>query len=571
MCNQRGFDLGCAHAVTGYVDHVVDAACDPIVAICVTTAAVAREVVVLVVCEIRLLETLVVAPDGAHLTRPAVFDRQNALGREFVDLFACGRFQNNRLNAKERLHCSARLGRVRTRKRSHQVTTGFCLPPCVNDRAVTLADNGVVPVPCLGVDGLAHGTQNAQIGQIAFGDELFALTHQRADRGGGSVELVHLVLFAHLPEAACVGVGGNTFEHQRDAAIGQRAVDDIAVACDPTHVSGTPVDVAIMVIEGHFVCQRGICQVATCSVHNALGLTSRTGCVQNEQRVFCVHLGRRAVGARLGCHGVVVEVTTVNPCGLTACAFHHQTLHIVIAVQQGLVRVCFQRCLTTAARCFVCCDNDLGVTPLNTGGQSVGREAGKNDRVDRADTGTGQHRIGSFRDHREINDNAVTAFDTQGLQNVRHTADAAMQFLVGDVLSSFFRIIGFPDDRCLIAACRKVAVDTVGRDVQRTVFKPFDRDIAGCKRRVLDLGRFFDPVDAFRDVAPETFRIRNRTRIHFIVFCGVHMCLGLHVVTGRVCCGHLTVLLMRSPFGPPIREMLYIKGRRPAPPTFWQF
>jgi hypothetical protein len=42
--HQRAFDLGRAHAVTGDVDHVVDAAGDPVVAVLVAAAAVAGEV-----------------------------------------------------------------------------------------------------------------------------------------------------------------------------------------------------------------------------------------------------------------------------------------------------------------------------------------------------------------------------------------------------------------------------------------------------------------------------------------------------------------------------------------------
>jgi hypothetical protein len=49
MRHQRAFDLGRAHAVARDVDHVIDAAGDPVIAVLVPAAAVAGEVVALVV------------------------------------------------------------------------------------------------------------------------------------------------------------------------------------------------------------------------------------------------------------------------------------------------------------------------------------------------------------------------------------------------------------------------------------------------------------------------------------------------------------------------------------------
>ena len=50
--DEGGFDLGRAHAVAGDVDHVVDPAGDPVVAVGVAAAAVAGEVVALVLAEV---------------------------------------------------------------------------------------------------------------------------------------------------------------------------------------------------------------------------------------------------------------------------------------------------------------------------------------------------------------------------------------------------------------------------------------------------------------------------------------------------------------------------------------
>ena len=63
------------------VDHVVDPAGDPVIAVLVAAAAVAGEIFARIGGEIGLEEAVVIAPDGAHLARPALRDDQIALGR----------------------------------------------------------------------------------------------------------------------------------------------------------------------------------------------------------------------------------------------------------------------------------------------------------------------------------------------------------------------------------------------------------------------------------------------------------------------------------------------------------
>ena len=59
--DQRALDLGRAHAMAGHVDHVIDAAGDPVIAVGIAPAAVAGEVHALIGGEIGLLEALMVA------------------------------------------------------------------------------------------------------------------------------------------------------------------------------------------------------------------------------------------------------------------------------------------------------------------------------------------------------------------------------------------------------------------------------------------------------------------------------------------------------------------------------
>ena len=78
MRHQRALDFRRAHAVTRHVDDVINAARDPVIAVCVAAAAVAGEVLAGIGREIGLDEALVIAEHGAHLARPAVGDAQIA-------------------------------------------------------------------------------------------------------------------------------------------------------------------------------------------------------------------------------------------------------------------------------------------------------------------------------------------------------------------------------------------------------------------------------------------------------------------------------------------------------------
>src|SRR5829696_2741708 len=137
--------------------------------------------------------------------------------------------------------------------------------------------------------------------------------------------------------------------------------------------------------------------------------------------------------------------------------------------------------------------------------------------MDGADPGAGQHRIGRFRDHRQIDRDAVALLDGPGPQDVGHLADFVVQLPVGDV-PGLRGIVALPDDRGLVAALVEMAVDAVPCGVQDAILEPFDRDVAGGEGDVLDLVEGFHPVDALGLLGPEAIGVRDRTGIHFAVF-----------------------------------------------------
>ena len=146
-------------------------------------------------------------------------------------------------------------------QRGHQDAAGFGLPPGVDDRATFPPTTSLIPIPGFGIDRLADGARASGCSDRMFRQTRCPVPSARGWRWG-RCRTVDLVLFADLPEARGVRVGRHAFKHQGRRAIGQRAVDDIAVAGDPAHIGGAPVDIAVVVIETYFMGHRGIDKIA---------------------------------------------------------------------------------------------------------------------------------------------------------------------------------------------------------------------------------------------------------------------------------------------------------------------
>ena len=130
---------------------------------------------------------------------------------------------------------------------------GLGLPPGVHNRAAFLADDFVIPHPGFGVDRLADGAEQAQGTEIVFGGPLRAPFHEGADGGRGGVEDGDAVFGDDAPEAVRLGEIGGALVHEAGGAVGQRAIDDVAVAGDPADVGGAPIDVLVAEIEDYLV------------------------------------------------------------------------------------------------------------------------------------------------------------------------------------------------------------------------------------------------------------------------------------------------------------------------------
>ncbi len=273
MARQRTFDFGCAQAVAGNIDHIIYAPCDPVVAVLVTSAAVTGKIFAAVRAEIGLLEPRMVSIDRSCLTGPARGNAQMALARAFQNhAVAIDQF---RPDSEEGLACAARFHVMRGWQCGDHHAARLCLPPSVDYRAPLFAHDIEIPAPCLGVDRLTHRTQQAERGTVARCYETTPLSHQCADRSGGSIENVYRMLRDHIPHAAMVGIIRHTFEDDLRGAVEQWAVNDITMAGNPANIGCTPEDFPLLVVENISESRRRPHAVASSRVDNALGLAGR--------------------------------------------------------------------------------------------------------------------------------------------------------------------------------------------------------------------------------------------------------------------------------------------------------
>ena len=100
MGDQRALHLGRAQAMAADVQHVVDPAGDPVVAVLVAARAVAGEVQALERGEVGLHEAVMVAVDGAHHAGPGIEHHEIALARALEQPALA--IHDPRLHAEER-------------------------------------------------------------------------------------------------------------------------------------------------------------------------------------------------------------------------------------------------------------------------------------------------------------------------------------------------------------------------------------------------------------------------------------------------------------------------------------
>src|SRR5262249_48599774 len=157
-----------------------------------------------------------------------------------------------------------------------------------------------------------------------------------------------------------------------------------------------------------------------------------------------------------------------------------------------------------------------GATVLDAAREAVRREAAEHDGMNGADARAGEHCDRRLGDHRQIDRDAIALLDAFRPQRIREAADLFVQFAVGDA-AVFGGIVALPKDCGLTAALGEMAVDTIGRGVERAVLVPADRYVAR-ERRVADLLVRLDPIEALALLAPEAVRIFEGVPVEAEIF-----------------------------------------------------
>lgn len=99
------------------------------------------------------------------------------------------------------------------------MTTRLGLPISIDNRAVRIANNFIIPPTCLGIYRFADSAQEPQARKIILLGNVITESHERADGRRGSVEDGQLVTLDHIPVATIVGIHGGRLEHERAQTI----------------------------------------------------------------------------------------------------------------------------------------------------------------------------------------------------------------------------------------------------------------------------------------------------------------------------------------------------------------
>ena len=174
------------------------------------------------------------------------------------------------------------------------IPVSVCHHVSTTGRAIA-ADVLAVPHPGLGVDRLPDRTEDPQRRQVVLRRELRALLHERADRGRRAVQDRDLVVLDDLPPAVPGRRVGRALVQHAGRRVGERPVDDVAVAGDPADVRGAPVHVVRLEVEDHLVGVRRAEEVAGGRVQDPLRLGGRPARVEQVEHVLRVDRHRRAV------------------------------------------------------------------------------------------------------------------------------------------------------------------------------------------------------------------------------------------------------------------------------------
>ncbi len=322
------------------------------------------------------------------------------------------------------------------------------------------------------------------------------------------------MLLDQLPEGPGLRGARRSLVHHRGGAVGQRAVDDVAVAGDPTHISRTPEDILIPDVEDPLKGEVSPEVVAGSGVHHPLRLAGGTGGVKHEQPVFTGHRFSWADVALPSHQLMPPQVTTFHHLDRLLGALHHQnSAHRRTGTTgESGIHSRFQGDGLVLAESAVCRDHRLDLPVDQPIPQSLGREATEDHGMRGTDASAGEHGDGRFWNHRHVEGHQIALADSHRPQSVRGLAHLSVQFAVSETPD----IAGLSlPDQCRLGrgGTLEVSVQTVEGKIGGAALEPAgERGIAPIENGVKGL----EPVQLpTRRISPEAVgillgRLRHR-------------------------------------------------------------
>ena len=119
-------------------------------------------------------------------------------------------------------------------------------------------------------------------------------------------------------------------------------------------------------------------------------------------------------------------------------------------VAQRVVNIFLEWHDCTAPMCAVRCHDSNRAAVDNAVTNAIGAKSTENHRMHRADSRAGQHCNRGFGNIREINDDPIAPSDLVSLEDIRESANFAMQLLIGE--GALIARLPLPDNCCFVPA-----------------------------------------------------------------------------------------------------------------------
>ncbi len=242
--------------------------------------------------------------------------------------------------------------------------------------------------------------------------------------------------------------------------------------------------------------------VAAMHVHHAFGLAGGTRGVEQEERIFRVHLLGGTISWKLE---QIIEVDFAGSGELNPGPRVDHHLFYQFQVFESFIDDAFEGHGLAAPEADVPHNHHLGLRVGNAVAQSGVAQAGIHDRMNRANTCASQHGNRAFDRQGHINDHAVALHHAQRLQTVGEAADLAVKLSIGnDALAAIFTQ---PNEGGAIAPFRVgMPVQRINGDVGLGAGEPLVVYAVPLQHAVPLPG----PLEAGCIVRPEAFRIFPR-------------------------------------------------------------